>query len=166
MDVYTKPTLTSALLIATACLGCDDGWQAETYPAAGSLFINGQPAENALVQLDAAEKEVDVRDSRPWALVQPDGSFTLSTYARGDGAPAGEYRVIITWPPNPHVMSHADRLGRQFDTPEESRWRVTIHEGENKLDPIRLTNVPVKKMPKQPTGARSTKSAGPAQSSP
>lgn len=127
-----------AIFIAATCSGCDDGWKASTYPATGSLLINGEPAENALVQLISDGTEVDVRNSRPWAIVQPDGSFILSTYARGDGAPAGDYRVIITWPPNPHVMSRADRLGHRFDEPDESQWRVTINEENNVLEPIRL----------------------------
>jgi hypothetical protein len=43
---------------------------------------------------DPAKKPVRAAD----ALVEPDGTFTLSTYTANDGAPAGDYVVTVVWP--------------------------------------------------------------------
>jgi hypothetical protein len=37
----------------------------------------------------------------------PDGSFTLSTYGDGDGAPQGGYQVVLLWPPEQVVALSA-----------------------------------------------------------
>lgn len=127
-----------------ATLGCGgEAWHAETYPASGRITINGKPPAGAVVELRAVEEQPDVRNSRPWAVVREDGSYTLTTYEAGDGAPAGEYAVTIRWPPDVSQPSLADRLGGAFSRAERSRWNATISPGENELPPIEITGVKV-----------------------
>lgn len=121
------------------CLGCGENWQAETYPAHGRITINGEAPHGAVVELHTTGEAVDVRNSRPWAIVQADGTYSLSTYESGDGAPAGQYAVVIRWPPDVSQPSLADRLGGAFAQPERSRWNVTVSEGDNELPPIEIT---------------------------
>jgi len=128
-------------------LGCGEDWQASTHPASGQVMINGAPPEGALVQLHPTGEGPDERNSRPWGLVQADGTFTLSTYESGDGAPAGAYKLTITWPVDPTVPSPSDRLGYRYARPERSPWRVEITEGENTLPPVELTGVAVDEDP-------------------
>lgn len=137
---------TAGLLACAACLGCGEDWKAETYPATGKVTINGEPPEGAVVTLYPADEKVDKRNSRPWGIVQEDGTFTLKTYENGDGAPAGEYDVTLKWPWDVSTPSGAmtDRLGGRFSRPEQSQWTVTIEEGENELEPIELSGVQVK----------------------
>ncbi|RUL83183.1 hypothetical protein [Tautonia sociabilis] len=127
------------LFAISAFAGCGESWEAETYPASGRLTINGDPAEGALVQLHAIGEPPDERNSRPWGKVRSDGTYTLSTYRNEDGAPAGEYALTITWPPDSSVPSLDDRLGFTYSDPGRSKWKVTIEEGENELPPITLT---------------------------
>lgn len=133
--------------MAVACLavvagGCGDGrWQAPTYPATGRLVVNGKPAAGALVHLHPEGAPVDARSSRPWAKVQSDGTFTLTTYELDDGAPAGSYQVTLVWPEDTSRPSLFDRLDRKFDEPEESKWTVTVTEGDNTLPPIEIDGV-------------------------
>ncbi|MBW3595795.1 MAG: hypothetical protein KY475_00810 [Planctomycetes bacterium] len=136
------------LLLATttalACVGCGgEDWQAETYPAHGRITINGQPPVGAVVELHSTGEQPDVRNSRPWAIVQEDGAYTLSTYEKGDGAPAGDYAVVLRWPPDVTQPSLADRLGGAYAVPERSQWNVMIGEGENELPPIEITGAKV-----------------------
>ena len=128
---------------AAACAGCGDDWQAETHPARGRVTVNGQPPAGAIVELHSAGGKPDVRNSRPWAVVGDDGSYTLTTYEKGDGAPAGSYKVVVRWPPDVSQPSLADRLGGAFSTPQRSRWTVTVAEGENELPPIEITGAKV-----------------------
>jgi tetratricopeptide (TPR) repeat protein len=65
-------------------------------PVRGQAFFLDQPMPQASVVLDPLwTKTPDF--PRPHGVVGDDGSFALSTYGHDDGAPAGEYRAIVTW---------------------------------------------------------------------
>jgi len=136
-----------ALAAGLACSfwsGCGESWQADTYPASGRISINGKPPAGALVQLiPTGNTHPDERNSRPWGLVKDDGTFVLSTYAGQPGAPAGDYMLTVTWPPDASRPSTADRLKSRYARPDQSRWKVTVKPGENVLPPVELTNVDV-----------------------
>ena len=153
----------AALLVAgcVAFQGCGGkDWQAETHPSRGRLTVNGQPAGGAVVELHSTgETKPDVRNSRPWAVVQEDGTYTLSTYERGDGAHLGEYAVVVRWPPDVNQPSLLDRLGNAYSRPEKSKWRVTIAEGENELPPVEITGAKV--LPKKQVAAIAQRPHGP-----
>lgn len=139
-----------ALLAGLACAGCGGDWKAETYPAKGTISVNGKPPVGAVLHFVSTAGKVDQRNSRPWAKVANDGSFTLGTYKPGDGAPPGQYAVTIVWPVDPSTPDPRDRLGFAFAKPEKSKWKVTIIEGENELPPIVLKGVTVHANPPMP----------------
>ena len=132
-----------ALLLIAASAGCEGDWRAETHPASGSISINGEPPVGALVHLDPVGSKVDERNSRPWGKVREDGSYTLTTYERDDGAPAGRYRLTVVWPVDPATPSPEDRLRNRFSEPEQSPWEVSIAEGEHKLPPVEVEDIKV-----------------------
>ena len=76
--------------------------------------------------------------------VDEDGTFTLTTFVAGDGAPAGEYAVTITWPlPTPPDAPPGDpppgdRLKNRYNHPQKSAWKVTIREEDNDLPAFEL----------------------------
>lgn len=144
---------------AVACSGCGENWKAATYPARGTITINGEPPAGAVVELRSAGEQPDVRNSRPWAVVQEDGSYSLSTYEKGDGAPAGTYKVVVRWPPDVSQPSLADRLGGAYATPERSRWVVIVSEVENDLPPVEITGAKV--LPKEKASAGGRMPPGP-----
>lgn len=148
------------------CLGCgDEDWQAETYPAQGRITINGESPSGTVVELHSTGEQPDVRNSRPWAIVQEDGTYVLSTYETGDGAPVGDYKVVLRWPPDVTQPSLADRLGGAYSTPQRSPWMVNISEGDNELPPIELTGAKV--LPKEkltPPGGQGPPGPGPMMS--
>lgn len=128
--------------------GCGEGWQAATYPAAGRLVINGEPATGALVQLVARGPAPDERNSRPWGKVRDDGSFELTTYDGKPGAPPGEYGVGITWPFDSSVMSSPDRLGGKLADASASSLTVTLKAEPNQIPEIKLDRVRVDSKPR------------------
>jgi hypothetical protein len=82
------------LLFALALAGCEDG-QTKTYPVKGKVTLSdGSPLANARVIFDGGEAGVKA-EGRTGA----DGSYTITTYADGDGAVAGAHRVIVMGPP-------------------------------------------------------------------
>jgi hypothetical protein len=107
------------------------------------VVYQGKPAENALVVFHPADAATTLV-ARPSGRVGADGSFQLSTYLTNDGAPAGEYVVVIIWPvgrkPGTAVDAGEgpDRLENRYSNPQTSRWRIRLREGKNELEPFEL----------------------------
>src|SRR5215472_1146311 len=95
------------------------------YPVRGEVFVGKgkarKPAAGAVVVFHpTASAAGDV--PRPTAHVGEDGTFELTTYVKGDGAPAGEYAITIEWipprPPPPHWPKQiGDRLKGRYSDP-------------------------------------------------
>lgn len=73
----------------------------------------------------------------PVGVVGPDGTFQVRTRAPGDGAAVGEYRLTVRWEKEIDPLS-PDMLGGKFRDPNNAVRTVTVSEGENVLEPIRL----------------------------
>ena len=79
---------TFALFFLTA-VGCSD--HLPTYPVAGKVeFTSGGPVHVGTVELKSRQHGVQARGQ-----IQPDGSFTLTTYKDGDGAVAGTHDCVV-----------------------------------------------------------------------
>ncbi len=68
----------------------------ETYKVNGIIYLDGVPPVGAIVNF--YDKPSNLKSPRMVAdgVVEADGSFTLTTYTRGDGAPLGNYMVTLT----------------------------------------------------------------------
>jgi hypothetical protein len=113
------------------------------YPVQGRVLFAGKPAAGALVVFHPVGTD-DPAAPKPSATVQDDGSFTLSTFASGDGAPAGAYEVAITWTEdkakaNPDTGEVPSRLPVRYGNPKTSRLRAKVEEGPTRLEPFQLT---------------------------
>lgn len=76
------------LLILYLC-GCSD--RLTTYPVSGKVhFTTGGPVHVGAIELRSRAYGVQAR-----GLIQPDGSFTLTTYVEGDGAIAGIHDCVV-----------------------------------------------------------------------
>ncbi len=139
------------VVIAVAALsGCGSD-RLETFPVQGRVLVDGQPAAGARVTFIPQGGSEAFRRERPIATTDPDGNFSLTTFLRGDGAPAGEYVVTVKWrtqavaqgtQPIDEERRRApaeDRLGGRYRNPEVSALRATIRPEENQLDPFELT---------------------------
>ena len=141
-----KPTRTDFtrifLVVVLACAGCGDEWKVASYPAKGTISINGKAPAGALVELFPTTK-TDERKSRPWGLVKDDGTYVLSTYDGEPGAPAGDYLVTIKWPPDASKPSMVDKLKSRYSDPKSSRLKFKIKPEDNSLPPIELDGVKI-----------------------
>ncbi|MDY3553327.1 DUF4198 domain-containing protein [Gemmata sp. JC717] len=129
----------AALLIAS----CGGPSRKPTYPTQGKLLINGQPAAGVTVflhSLDATETE----PTRPFATTKPDGTFSLTTTAADDGAPAGEYVVTLLYEPLESPLMRANKgkpptFDKKYSDPKASPLRVTIQaKPSNELPPLEV----------------------------
>ena len=136
------PRARSVYAVLLTCLvGCGGSHKAAVYPVAGTLTVSGQPAANAMVAFHPLD-QAGSQTTLPVASTGPDGTYRLTTYAAGDGAPVGEYAVTVVWPDDsqPHdecedVVKH-DRFKGRYADPAKSPWRVTVGPGTNEV-PLR-----------------------------
>jgi hypothetical protein len=109
-------------------------------PVSGKVtFANEVPvgAQISLVPLNRQEGGIASR-----GVVQQDGTFKISTYEKEDGAPPGEYVVVVQWfkfvsgdggsGAGPNV------LPVKYASPETSPLKVTVKEGSNELPAITI----------------------------
>jgi len=131
--------LTAACLAALLCPACGPARKA-VYPVRGTVRLaDGTPPAHALITLhpvgDAGPDAV-----HPTGEVDEQGRFTLTTYAAGDGAPAGEYRVSVVW----YLASGRDDTPQNYLPDAYARAdssplpRVTVAKGANELPPLEL----------------------------
>ncbi|MFO0845021.1 MAG: hypothetical protein U0797_21965, partial [Gemmataceae bacterium] len=112
------------------------------FPVKGSVLVGGKPAEKAQVIFHPVN-DADPKAPRATGEVAADGSFSLSTYTAGDGVPAGEYAVTVTWPEGSSTIggdadSGADRLGGRFSNPRTTTLKARVHEAATDLPPFKL----------------------------
>jgi hypothetical protein len=103
----------------------------------GRVVVDGKPAAAATVTLHPVNPTTELRDVRPTGQTDAEGNFKLTTFAQGDGAPAGEYRVTVAWyqpaakrgsdgddqPPRPLLPAN-------YTNPKDTPLRATVKPGD------------------------------------
>ena len=94
--------LLSCSLVLLAA-GCGDGFP-KRYPVSGSVkFADGSPVKTGTIELGG--------NGSRWTAsgeIQRDGSFSLTTVKKGDGAVPGEYKVVIRQMCSPTCLPKVD----------------------------------------------------------
>lgn len=124
----------SVLVIAVVALS--GGPPCPVYPVQGVARAGTTPLVGAQIRL-FPRGHVLPDDAVPTATVAADGSFTLGTFRKGDGAPAGEYVATVQWyrvAKDGSVGGNA--LPKQYASPATSPLTVTVQEGANQLPPF------------------------------
>jgi hypothetical protein len=121
------------LLIVLNGPGCN---RKGLYPVKGKVvFADGTPLTAGTVEFRPVENAF----LAPRAEIYVDGTFRASTYAEGDGAPPGSYRVVITPPeqldpgqPRPKPFD------RRFSSFQTSGLEYTVKPGKNEFFTITI----------------------------
>ncbi|WP_439632273.1 metallophosphoesterase [Gemmata sp.] len=105
-----------------------------TFPVSGTLKLDGEPVARATVALARynaeSKKYTNIADGRTDDL----GRFQVTTYARFDGAPAGEYVVTATRPQKPaDKTAPKNVLPERYATAALTPLRASIKDGTNDL---------------------------------
>lgn len=108
-------------------------------PVAGTVRVNGRPAERVAVAFHHADPAVKGNAAHPCAVTDEFGNFKLSTDTTGDGAVAGDYLVTFTWWSDPDPDRAKDLLGGAYGDPKKSTTRVTVPTAGVCLPPFELT---------------------------
>lgn len=120
------------------CMGCgsgpDDGLV--KYPVTGQVLVNGTPQPGVVVTFNHTDTTVKGNAARPVAVTGEEGRFTLSTNGSHDGAVLGEYVVTFFWTDG--GMGMVDFFKGKYTRVGTSKFRVTIGENDQELEPFRL----------------------------
>lgn len=115
----------------------EKGTSTARYPARqpfeGKIFLEGTPIPGAVVQFHPIG-EGQSRGARADGVVQPDGSFRLSTVTANDGIPVGEYTATVTLRRplfTPEGKPGKNTLPEQYARPTTSPLRAKIVPGKN-----------------------------------
>lgn len=135
--VCVRMGLLAALVLC--CAGCGAGGP-RLHPVEGKVLFDNAPPEGAMVVFQPVDGPIGALT--PSGVVGADGGFTLSTHPHGDGAPAGQYTVVVSWlPPDARSQENPkNKLPARYADPKTTPLpKVTIGDGPTKLEPILLT---------------------------
>jgi len=135
-------------VLPAALVGCAGG-KLKTYSVSGQVNYNGKP----LAGVDVAFHPVDARNNTgypPHATTDNDGKFSLMTYVKDDGCPAGEFQVAIAFAVekvggdegNDQSKKIGFQVPAKYQRKETSGLTVTIEKKSNTLEPFELTGPP------------------------
>lgn len=94
------------LLLCLAIAGCGSR-RLPVAPVEGSVLYRGKPLTSGSVTFLSAEGPVAVGE------IQQDGTFRLSTYGDGDGAPIGTHQVAVSSLREPTAQERAKAAGSE-----------------------------------------------------
>ena len=130
----------SLAVILSGCGKAKEPWET-TYPVKGVVKYGGKSLAGADVAFFPQGKSIP--DSvRPRATTGEDGSFVLWTYEKGDGAPAGNYKVTVVHhvvgQVNGVTVTHPNDLPAKYSTLQNTDLRAEVGPKETELPPIEL----------------------------
>ena len=137
------PGLMAAALMVLAMGGCS-GSKSKAVPAAGQVFFEGKPLANAQVVLIPVGDKAQPEAAHPVGITDEQGRFQLTSFKERDGAPAGEYTVLVQWYPQikrPHneIETGPNALPARYSDPKQSPLRVTVAKGNAELKPLEVS---------------------------
>jgi hypothetical protein len=91
MFINSKPFrfIAATALVISLAAGCSNSHELETASVVGEVTINGKPVEKGVVVFTPEAGRTGT------GLIEPDGTFRLTTYRDGDGAIVGKHRVAV-----------------------------------------------------------------------
>jgi tetratricopeptide (TPR) repeat protein len=145
---WLKPGRIVAVLVVGAAIYFAWHFSASSRPslhaARGEVFFYDKPIPGASVVFEPTWTK-ESTFPRPHGIVKEDGSFVLETFGKQDGAPAGAYKVAVTWfvqqegmdfEGAPAPKNYLPTRYSRFDT---SGLTATIAVGDNQLPAFKLT---------------------------
>lgn len=137
-----KGLVATMAALALVCSSCGDA--NKLYPVSGKVTYKGAPAVGATVFLQRQGAD-PLNEQTIMGIVQENGSFTLVCGPQGQGAPPGEYAVLIEWKRHANrakglAQKAPDRLKGRYADPKRPRLRAVVKPGANDLPPFELTD--------------------------
>lgn len=142
-NIFFK-TLVPAFFIATIG-ACSDGLPPSApvlpvAPVSGKVTWGTEIPEGATVSLLPIERPAEQVGISSTGIVKKDGTFKISSYGKEDGAPLGEYAVVIKWfkfvATEGGGGSGPNVLPSKYASASTTPIKLTVKEGSNEIPPI------------------------------
>ena len=139
-----RPVAISAICLLLVFCSCakKDPNRKETYPVAGEVYVDGQPAANLAVYCTDVKGLDKERPTLSSAFTNDEGKFEISTYESADGIPEGEYILTFMWGQMNKISGYGgpDKLKSKYNDPKKSEHKFTVEKGKpTDLGRIELT---------------------------
>jgi hypothetical protein len=129
--------------LALVCAACG-AKRPRPYPVQGKVLVDGRPARHAVLTFHPVNGKPDA--PRPVGHADEEGRFRLTTYKQGDGAPAGEYQVTVTWflaGPSSGLSegeesAPVNHLPSRYASAGTSELQASVRKGPNELPTFEL----------------------------
>ncbi len=118
-------------------------------PATGTVTIDGQPfTQGKVIFSPVAKGDQRIIGKAAFGKLQPDGTFTLSTYEENDGAVAGDH-----WASLVHIVREGETSSLPAAVPPFEKvtypTRFTVVSGEDNKFELAFTSDVIKKYARQ-----------------
>jgi hypothetical protein len=130
------------MLSLVSVAGCSNA--SGLYHVSGKVLYKGEPATGATVSFISKATSNPEGSQTPFGIVQEDGTFTLASPV-GEGAPAGEYIVLVEWKEGAGKvkgrspgLNAPDRLGRRYLNLKQPLLTAVVEPKTNNLPPFEL----------------------------
>ena len=137
------PVFVFSVIFCWGIVGCSKAkapWET-VYPVEGVVNYQGKPLTDASITLIPQDQDFP-STVRPTARTREDGSFVVGTYSTEDGAPAGDYKVVVVRFPvivtASNAVSGPNNLPPKYANPSTTTLTVTVDPGTNELPPLEL----------------------------
>ena len=137
--IQNRPVVLMTGVALALFVGCSKedqrgGPRVPTFSIKGTVKVDGQPA--GYLNVTAIPVNYKPKDATPSGLTEPDGTFSLSTYVKGDGVPEGDYKLIFTWG-TLNLMTaqyQGDKFNGKYADPEKSEVSIKVVKGSKPPD--------------------------------
>jgi len=134
------------LCLLTVQLGCSKS-PYDLAPVTGKVTVDGQPLPDGQVMFAPRATSGNAKAGKPaFGNLQPDGTFSLSTYAEGDGAVVGEHLITLYGPdsevPLPSGIPSFEKVtlpGRQVRVQAGTDNTIDISVTTEELKPLKVS---------------------------
>lgn len=128
--------------MALACASCGDNNR--IYPVSGMVTYKGSPASGATVYFRRQGGD-PMSEHMIMGIVQENGTFELACGSLGNGAPPGEYDVLIEWKrvtgqSKGRPQRGADKLKGRYADQKHPRFHAVINAERNQVGSFELTD--------------------------
>lgn len=131
------------LFLAVSGCGSEEPFRKATSPVKGKITIDGAaPGSEVQIECHAVSQMDPAHPTFSHTATDAEGMFSISTYAAGDGVPAGDYVLIFSWQDfnlMTRSFSGPDKLKGRYSDVAKSEIKLTVKEGE----PLDLGIIPL-----------------------
>ena len=119
--------LMAAICVALCSCKHDTRVAKPTYRVAGKVTVDGKPQADVKVVARSKEASDPSFAILPQGVTKEDGTFQLTSYEPGDGAPTGDYTLTFIWQEKQGLKyGGPDKLQKRYSDPEKSTFKIKV----------------------------------------